>query len=184
MSQVPIRTTRLTPTAAERILRKTGLRPSALRLLMALWDLETETGAKMFNHNWGNMVIGSDKDHPFYVADDSGNLRKFRAYDDVFEGAADWIRQLFRSDKPWGEGIASGDPVVFAQRLKDGGYYEAPVERYTKTLVGRWQRYPHLRDVKTRRATPTPAHRGQTSGGALAAVLLLAGIGVVAWAWS
>jgi len=182
MSQVPIRTTRLSPPAAERILRKTGLRPSALRLLMALWDLETGAGTSMFNHNWGNMIVGKDVNHPYYLADDSGNLRKFRAYDNVFDGAADWIRQLFRPDKPWADGIASGDPVVFAERLKAGGYYEAPVERYTKTLVGRWEKYPHLRDVRTRRATPTPTHRRSSTAGAVTMLLLATGIGVLVWA--
>lgn len=176
MSEVPIRRTPLSPARAESILRQTELRPSAIRLLLALWDLETAAGGSMYNHNWGNMVVGDHPGHPYYVADDSGNLRRFRAYDSAAEGAADWLRQLFRADKPWAEGLATGDPKRFARALKAGGYYEAPLERYTRTLVERWRKYPHLQDRKPQRRRAKPS-----AGSGAALVLLLAGIGAIAW---
>lgn len=178
MTQVAIRRTPLSPEQAEAMLTAAGLTAPAVRLLLALWDLETAAGAKMWNHNWGNMIVGDAPGHEYFEADDTGRIRRFRSYDSFQDGLVDWLQQLFRTDKPWRDGIASGDPVVFARKLKEGGYYEAPLERYTKTLLQRWRKYDHLRETPTRRRR---ARQRAGNAGAVA-VLLLAGIGTLLWA--
>lgn len=150
MPQVPIRQTVLSPTEAERLLRlawearlDVPVQDRQLRLLLALWDLETARGQRMWNHNWGN-IIETDTSRPFYTADDSGNLRRFKAYLTADEGADDFLGEL-HFKREWFEPIAKGaSPEAFARGLKARGYFEAPLDRYARTLRQRWELYPHL----------------------------------------
>lgn len=121
-----------------------------LRLLVSLWDLETGAGRSQLNHNWGNQ-IATRPEQNFYVADDSGNSRRFRHYDTFEEGALSFVSQLTSTTRPqWKAGLLTGDPVEFVRALKglNGGpeYFEAPFERYLGTFRGRWERYPELGD--------------------------------------
>jgi hypothetical protein len=117
--------------------------PGELRLVLALWDLETDQGRKSFNHNWGNLVE-KDPSRPHYVATDSGNIRRFQAFPSHADGAAELLRELERKD-PWRAGLATAHPVEFARALKGPpAYYEAPVKRYSRALTARWLRYRHL----------------------------------------
>ena len=116
-----------------------------LALLMALSDLETGTFKSIFNHNFGNQIATRDSQE-FYRALDSGNPRRFRSYPDAFAGARSFVAQVTSDTRPeWKAGLLTGDPVEFARALKglNGGpaYYEAPLERYTNTLVQRWRSY-------------------------------------------
>jgi len=88
---------------------------------------------------------------PFWLGDDSGNLRRFRAFDTRQAGADAFISLLTRPSRAhWRRGLLSGDPKEFAHELKGdpeknlAAYYEAPEAVYTRTLVRRWKRYPHL----------------------------------------
>lgn len=119
--------------------------PERVRLLLALWDLETGTGGSQFNFNFGNQ-IATRPDQNFYVADDSGNTRHFRAYTDALAGARSFVSQLTSDTRPqWVAGLATGDPTEFVRSLKglNGGpeYFEAPFERYRNTFLARWERY-------------------------------------------
>lgn len=150
-SEVPKTRTPLTPQQAEALFRQVWtqsttetLTEGALRLLLALWDLETAAGQSQFNNNFGNII--QTQDGPFYLADDTGNLRRFISYPSAEHGASGLIRQLTRDSRAhWREGLLSGDPSFFAQKLKEvPSYYEAPLDRYRKVLVERWRKYSHL----------------------------------------
>lgn len=155
-----------------------------LALLMALSDLETATFKSVFNHNFGNQIATRDS-QDFYGALDSGNPRRFRAYPDAFAGARSFVAQVTSDTRPhWKAGLLTGDPVEFARALKglNGGpaYYEAPLERYTNTLVERWRSYtPTLVDGEPLPpAVPLPKAKPRKPG--LDVVLLLAGL---SFAW-
>lgn len=155
------------------------VRPDVLALLLALWDLETDAGRAQSNFNFGN-IIATSEDQRHYVGDDSGNTRRFRAYLTPSAGADSFVAQLTSDTREeWRAGLDSGDPTEFARALGglNGGhaYYEAPVERYTRTLVGRWQRY----------APTVGSDVGNPLGGAVNGVVLtavIAMLGAVAWA--
>ena len=98
----------------------------------------------MFNHNFGNIVAVGDQS--FFVADDSGNTRRFRAYASLDDGAAGFVKQLTRDSRAeWRAGLLTGDPVEFVKALSgaNGGpvYFEANPQTYLQTFLGRWQRY-------------------------------------------
>jgi hypothetical protein len=118
--------------------------------MLALWDLETAGGRRQWNYNFGNLVA-FDESTPYYVADDSGNLRRFQAYSDASAGASEFLRELLSKEQQ-NRGLHSGNPVVFARGLKAHGYYEAPVERYAKALAERWERYAVAASVPQRRS--------------------------------
>lgn len=149
MTQVPIKRTPIDPATAEHLLRAAyeqhAGKPAPdgqLRLLLALWDLETDAGRSMFHYNFGNIVLYPGPPH-FYVADDSGNTRRFAAYGTPESGASDFVRLLLRK-AVWRQGLESGHPREFAVQLKRGGYYEAPLSRYVPALIRRWRNYGHL----------------------------------------
>lgn len=150
-SEVPMVRTPIDAQQAEQLLkdawaelRSEPITEGVLRLLLALWDLETDAGRAQFNHNFGNMIQVTDG--PFYRALDSGNPRRFVAFPSVQAGARGFVRQLTRDSRAhWREGLLSEDPMEFARQLKKPpAYYEAPLERYSQTLLRRWRRYSHL----------------------------------------
>jgi hypothetical protein len=190
MARVPIHRTRLSPEQAERILSqvwraRTGetVHPLVLRGLLALWDLETDQGNRMWNHNWGNLVLASGREGDHFVADDTGNRREFIAYASAEEGAADFIRELLQKSR-WARGLFSGDPRAFAVGLKGPpAYYEASLDRYAKALTARWNRYPHLvgnAPSKRRRAQPKKTAKKQRG----AVLFLAAGVSAMLLTWA
>jgi hypothetical protein len=119
-----------------------------LALLLALCDLETATGRKVYNYNLGN-IVSTSEEQQWFGGYDSGNARRFRAWPSLFEGARAFAKQLMSTTRPeWRKALLGGDPVVFAQALGGvfGGhrYYEASVASYTNTFLQRWQAYKSL----------------------------------------
>lgn len=197
MGQVPVIRTPLTADEARELIetawaKRASVRPDVppptperVRLLLALWDLETGTGGSQRNFNFGNQVATRES-QDFYVADDAGNTRHFRAYPSGQAGAASFVAQLTSDTRPeWRDGLASGDPQFFVESLKGlhgGGfeYFEAPFEQYLQTFLGRWNRYDP-KDLPPRRGIPSPAPqtpRKPKSGSGLVPLALLSGLGV------
>jgi hypothetical protein len=120
-----------------------GVHPGArlLALLLAMSDLETAGWARLRNWNFGNIIATDPEAQDWYAANDSGNARKFRAYDSAEDGARAFVNQLMRDSRAvWREGLLSGDPVTFARALKGPpAYYEAPLQAYTEGLQSRWE---------------------------------------------
>ena len=190
--QVEITRTRQSPAEAESVLRAAWgdvfvgpLRPDVLRLVLALWDLETGSGGSEFNFNWGNMVDAGQTGR-FYVADDTGHTRHFAAFASQREGADALLRQLTRDSRSeWRAGLATGDPELFVRHLSGefGGpaYFEASPARYLATYLERWDKYPHLNaPARTPEApapkTPPATMRRKTSTGAAVVVLACGGL--------
>lgn len=129
----------------------TGAWPGSriLALLLSLSDLETATWARMRNFNFGNVIAVTDS-APYFVADDTGNQRKFRAFDSATAGALAFVDQLMRnSRKGWRAGLLSGEPEAFVSALAgdiDGvRYFEADRDSYLKELRVRHARYAQPR---------------------------------------
>ena len=125
-----------------------------------LWGQGYAPGLGAHNFNWGNIKHKGDDDPNdfqfFECAEwifDAKKGRsvfhrfkprhpqcKFRAYDSAEEGFSDYLNFLIRRRdgaylEAWNRGVYEGDPITFARELGAAGYYTAPVERYTKTLV-------------------------------------------------
>lgn len=128
-----------------------------LRLLIALWDLETAAGLAQTNNNFGNIIATRD-DQLFYSGTDSGNARRFRSYNSVSDGADGLVSQITSATRPhWKAGLMTGDPTNFVVGLKTvPAYFEAPFNQYLTTFLGRWEKYPHL--------SPAPGQESDQSG--------------------
>jgi hypothetical protein len=61
---------------------------------------------------------------------------RFRAFDDILEGATDHIAILVKRFTLAWPYVVDGDPTGFSHALKQQGYYTADEAQYTKTLVG------------------------------------------------
>lgn len=153
MPEVARTSTSLTPSEAVELIAQsffdlTGAWPGSrvLALLAALSDLETGTWRSMGAWNFGNIIATEPNKQRWFVANDSGNLRKFRAYDSAADGAQGFVRQLLRdSRKGWREGLLTGNPTEFVDALagdRDGiRYFEAARDRYLGTFLARHERY-------------------------------------------
>lgn len=136
-----------------------------LALLLAIWDLETGTGESQYHWNMGNIVTSSDT---YFMLRSAGN-HHYRIYDSLDDGARGLIRQLRSPNRPqWEDGLLSGDPVFFIESLKGvhgGGfeYFEAPLERYLTTFMGRYARYAPNPKVESP-APPSDLSPWQQSG--------------------
>lgn len=145
--EVPIRRTRLTEDEAREALltalRQIGIEPTQDQLALILAQSSLETGAwqKLWHYNFGNMVRSVYPGN-YYLADDSGNLREFRAYPDAPSGALDYVKQILVRRPEWREGFLTGDPYQYAKALKvRPAYYEASESRYAKSLAELWEQY-------------------------------------------
>jgi flagellum-specific peptidoglycan hydrolase FlgJ len=136
----------------------TGSKPTqaVLSLLLGQTALETGNWQSMHNYNFGN-VRGVSPDglftsfrageveggkEVFYEAGDPRN--KFRAYQDVISGAADYIRAL--RDKPhWWNGLQSGTVEGFIAGLTTyPAYFTANAAQYSRVLSDRMSHYTAL----------------------------------------
>lgn len=61
---------------------------------------------------------------------------RFRAFDDILEGATDHIALLTKRFTLAWPYVVEGDPAAFSHALKQQNYYTADEAQYTKTLVG------------------------------------------------
>lgn len=130
--------------------------PRVLRLLIALWDLETGTGRSSYHWNLGNVVVGQSKRDWFRLknrATGEFTPHHYRVYRDLDDGAQDLIRTVRSPTRPqWEAGLLSGEPDMFVRGLKGvlpgwpkgPEYFEADLERYRLAFRSRWNRYPHL----------------------------------------
>ncbi len=164
MPEVPRTRTPVTPQQAEVLLRQAWVdelgsepRPTVLRNVLALWDLETAAGKSQYQNNWGNIVAVSTK-QPYYLADDTGNLRRFRTWPTAAAGARGLVHQLTKPNRShWARGLLTGSPERFAEALAEPpAYYEANPVTYGRVLRQRYDKYAHLVDNAL---TPTAAPR-------------------------
>lgn len=110
-------------------------------------------GKAAHNYNWGNIKhkgAGDPHHWQFYPAGEyikgvhmmfypPHEQCRFRAYLSARDGMHDYLRFLAvdrdRYLKAWNYGVLKGEPVVFSCELGKAGYYTAPIDRYTKTVV-------------------------------------------------
>lgn len=119
----------------------TGGLPSynMLRMLTSQAFLETASGRRMNNYNFGNVhgKTASGQSAVLPDKDASGGVyyTNFRAYDSLDDGAADYVRLIttgYSNTLPFAE---AGDIQGFASALKSKGYYESPQASYAAGLI-------------------------------------------------
>lgn len=156
--EVPKTLTPISPEQAELVLSnawtdkfRTSIPAKVLRLLLALFDLETGSGRLMAGYNFGNIKTTATEPSSvvYYVGPDDTPFDKFRVYRSAEDGALGLVTAIHRDSRAeWRAGLLSGDPVEFVRALKglNGGlaYFTAPIERYQKTFLQRWDKYSHL----------------------------------------
>lgn len=69
---------------------------------------------------------------------------RFRAYETLADGVADYLDFLKEKFGPAWEFVESGDPLMFAHKLKEKGYYTAEEGVYAKALKRLWGQYMSL----------------------------------------
>lgn len=126
--------------------RSEPLTNNVMWLLLALWDLETASGKSMWNNNAGNIIRTPQWSGDWYLANDSGNMREFRAYPTRDAGAAGLVGLLTGNTREqWRKGLLSGNPEIFVRALNGqyGGpqYFEADFEKYLAGFLSRYSRY-------------------------------------------
>lgn len=122
---------------------ETGHSPSAktVDVLTAHASLETASGARMFNYNFGGIKGAGPsgetaryKTHEVIEGKEVTIRDGFRAYGSLDEGAADYVR-LMRGRFGAAVGAAErGDLDGFAHALKTSGYYTADESKYASAL--------------------------------------------------
>jgi hypothetical protein len=115
----------------------------------------------------------------------------YRRYPTPVDGAADLVRELYRRDGV-PEALALGDARLIAERMRAAGYFEAPAERYAKTIAGNAETIARnigeplvvaiggvpMPPPAPGPVIPTTPRDKPTRKGSGAAVLVLAGVGV------
>jgi hypothetical protein len=145
MAIVPVNKTVVTPTAMFDSLVKVwhqvvGTTPTRAQILMLLaqWALETGNGASENNYNPGGIksVSGDGFDSASYTTTEVINgvtqtlTQTFAAYPDLDAGTTAYVKLLQNHYPQAWQSILEGgtDATAFAQGLKNGGYYTAPVQ--------------------------------------------------------
>ena len=123
----------------------TGHAPSAVTLdvLTAQASLETASGTRMFNFNFGGIKgrgptgeTAHCKTHEVIAGKDVTIRDGFRAYRTLDEGAVDYVK-LMRDQFPRAmEQAARGNVSEFAKALKQSHYYTADETAYATALHG------------------------------------------------
>lgn len=164
------------------------LPPEIGALILALIDLEVGTGRATRNWNLGQIIATRPETQDYYMAMDSGNLRRFRSWPTLRAGVTAIVKQLLSETRPkWRDGLLTGNPDEFVAALggKHGGpkYFEAPFERYRETFLGRWKRYAPGQATAPSAAPKSGAtgSGGGAAGGLLLSFLMLVGLGVLAY---
>lgn len=148
----------------------------AIKLLFAMWDLETGGGKGFWNYNFGNMTPGATEAHytdGYIILNTSEGPMKFASYPNAENGAEDWIRYFSR--KGWEPVIAAlmaGNVEEFSHLLKIRGYYGNGAEStYTAGLKNRLKNYVQ--------STTSFEYAKSSSGGSGLLYAGLAGLAVV-----
>jgi len=102
-------------------------------MLAAHSALETGNWQSMYNYNFGNVTTGGSR--PWFLNPESDTIHKYIDERNPEEGAMAFVRLILRKYQPCVYAAKVGDPALYARKLKEGGYYEAPVEQYTATLT-------------------------------------------------
>ncbi len=134
----------------------TGESITAKALAMGLAQTALETGRWKSIHwyNFGNITAGSKYESAW--TDYSGDYgHHYRAYSSAFNGAFDFWRLLVTHYALALAEYLNGNPVAVAARLKERGYYEAPLATYSKTLSSLYNEYSSK--VPTFRLEPNPS---------------------------
>lgn len=121
-----------------------GKPPSApmLDTLTAQSALETASGNKMYNYNFGGIKGASPTGETArygtreVINGESVHIKDgFRAYRSLDDGARDFVSLLSRRYAPALEKADRGDVVGYAESLRSHGYYTAPVSEYASGLT-------------------------------------------------
>lgn len=123
-----------------------GENPSAgtLGMLLAHSALETGHWKDMWNWNPGNITVASGK---YYVNPAPGQEKyKYAAWDSLEQGCREMIAYLQRKHPAAFAVLKRGfaipeDVALYPALLKEGGYFEAPLDKYTETLTSVFRRY-------------------------------------------
>lgn len=133
-----------------------GTAPSKEQVYIIMAQNAIETGRdrkSMHNYNVGNIIVGTT-DHDYFLggdwmyADKSQTTKKkitqkFRAYNTLEEGVADYLNLLSKSKRyatSW-QHILHPDIRAYSKALHDAGYYGAKEEEYTKGLLGQFSSF-------------------------------------------
>lgn len=142
---------------------------SALLVLLAQWSLETANGSASNNWNLAGIKYapGCGSDYAQYLTREvvAGKpitvMQRFRAYDSLEDGAADYLRLLrTRFGAAWAFAVA-GDVQAFAHALKLARYYTAPEDQYVAGLRSRYALLDQAIDEDTQPSTPTALATGR-----------------------
>jgi len=138
----------------------TGHAPSAklVDVLTAHASLETASGARMYNFNFGGIKGASPsgqtavcRTHEVLDGRDVVIKDGFRAYTTLDEGALDYVRTMKERFAGALEPASRGDVAAFAASLKRAGYYTASEADYARGLASLMG------------TTSAPGHAGATS---------------------
>lgn len=164
MANVPVtRTTFTTKDYARAVLRAwrayLGVYPSkeAVGCLWAQYALETGRGAFCFNHNIGNVKHTPPRDYMMLrgtweivngkrvVFEPPHPATWFNAYASLDDAMLEHLKLLRerRYASAW-PAVEAGQPGEFAIRLKNKGYYTAPMEDYARGLRGFHQEFMRM----------------------------------------
>lgn len=113
-----------------------------LDTLTAQAALETASGEKMYNFNFGGIKGASPTGETArygtreVINGESVHIKDgFRAYRSLEDGARDFVSLLSRRYAPALEKADRGDVVGYAESLRQHGYYTAPVSEYASGLT-------------------------------------------------
>lgn len=127
---------------------------ASLLILLSQWSIETAEGASMHCWNVGNAksVPGDGRSWTFFRCweiirgkkvwfDPPHPQTRFRAFDSLAEGAADYLAMLHKRFNLSWPAVISGNPEEFAHRLKLQRYYTADEAAYAKAVRLRFDAY-------------------------------------------
>ena len=121
-----------------------GKKPSAqlVDVLTAHASLETASGARMYNFNFGGIKghapdggIANLRTHEVYDGKEVTIRDGFRAYASLDDGAVDYVRTMKTRFSSALTPASQGDVAGFAGSLKRAGYYTASESDYARGLT-------------------------------------------------
>lgn len=129
----PIDEITLHETLKEAHIKILGREPHPNRISMAWAQIAFENGrgAKVYNHNLGNIGGHPIKPRrPYYTV----NGYRFRSMSNFLEGAKAYWKIMIKMCSGALPAFDAGDPITASYVLYRCGYYRAPVEHYTSNL--------------------------------------------------
>lgn len=112
-----------------------------LDVLSAHVALETGSGRRMYNYNFGGIkghgpsgLTANYGTHEYVGRRRVAMKQGFRAYQNLDEGAADYLKFMSGRYKEALAAAEEGDVSGFASKLKERRYYTAPLKQYARGL--------------------------------------------------